>query len=173
MVWYSCLFKSFPQLIMIHIVKGFSIVNETEVDDFMKSLAFYMNQWLLVIWSLVPLPFSKLSLNIWKLLILVLLKPSLKNFEHKFTSMGDECNHLAVWTFFSISLFENWDESWPFPVLWPLLVFQICWHIECSTIIVSSFRILTFTCICCKCSVNYRLKRWNCQVHRNPSNQIL
>ena len=135
MVRYSHPFKSFPQFVMIHTLKGFSIVNETEVDDFLKSLAFYMNQWLLVIWSLVPLPFSKPSLNIWKLLILVLLKSSLKNFEHKFISMGGECNHLAVWTFFSISLFEKWDENWPFPVLWPLLVFQICWHIECSTLI--------------------------------------
>ena len=49
MVWYSHPFKSFPQFVMIHTLKGFSIVNETEVDDFLKSLAFYMNQRLLAI----------------------------------------------------------------------------------------------------------------------------
>ena len=57
--WYFHLFKNFPQIFVIHIVKGFSIVNEAEVDGFffLNSLAFSMIQRLLAIWSLVPLPF--------------------------------------------------------------------------------------------------------------------
>ena len=55
--WYSHVFKSFPQFFVIHIVKGFSVVNETEVDVFLEfSLAFAMIWWMLAIWSLVPLP---------------------------------------------------------------------------------------------------------------------
>ena len=57
-VWYSHLFKIFPHFVVIHTVKGFSIVNETEVDVFFWNfLAFSVIQWMLVIWSLVPLPF--------------------------------------------------------------------------------------------------------------------
>ena len=70
-----------------------------------------------------------------------MLKPRLKDFEHNFTSMGDECNCPVVWTFFSTTLLGNWDEDGLFPVLWPLL-FQFCWHIECSTLIASTFRLL-------------------------------
>ena len=57
MVWYFHLFKNFPQFIVIHTVKGFSIVNESEVDVFLNSLAFSMIQRMLAICSLVPLPF--------------------------------------------------------------------------------------------------------------------
>ena len=59
MVQYSHLFKNFPQFVVIHTVKGFSTVNEAEVDVFFfwNSLAFSMIQWMLAIWSLVPLPF--------------------------------------------------------------------------------------------------------------------
>ena len=85
--------------------------------------------------------FSKTSLNIWKFTVHVLLKPGLENFEHYFASVWDECNCMVVWTFFGIAFLWDWNENWPFPVLWPLLNFQICWHIECSTLTVSSFRI--------------------------------
>ena len=56
-VWYSHLFKNFPQFVVIHTIKVFSIVNEAVVDFFWNSLAFSMIQWMLAIWSLVPLPF--------------------------------------------------------------------------------------------------------------------
>ena len=85
--------------------------------------------------------FSKISLNIWKFMVHVLLKPGLENFEHYFTSMWDECNCAVVWAFFGIAFLWNWNENWPFPVLWPLLSFPNCWHIECSTFTASSFRI--------------------------------
>ena len=74
-------------------------------------------------------------------MIHVLLKPSLENFEHFFASMWDECNCVAVRTFFGIAFLWDWSENWPFPVLWPLLSFHVCWHIECSTFRAPSFRI--------------------------------
>ena len=67
--------------------------------------------------------FSKSSLCIWKFLVHILLKPSLKDFEHYFSSMWNECNCAAVWTFFGIALLWDWNDNWPFPVLWPLLNF--------------------------------------------------
>ena len=70
----------------------------------------------------------------------VLLKPGLENFEHYFTSMWDECNCVVVWACFDIALLWDWNENWPFLVLWPLLSFSNCWHIECSTFTASSFR---------------------------------
>ena len=108
---------------------------------FWNSLAFSMIQQILTIWSLVPLPFSKTSLNIWKFSVHILLKPGLENFEHYFTSMWDECNCVVVWAFFGIAFLRDWNENEPFPFLWPLLSFPICWHIECSTFTASSFRI--------------------------------
>ena len=53
-VWYSHLFKNFPQFVVIHTVKSFSVVNEAEVDGFWNFVAFSMIQWMLVVWSLVP-----------------------------------------------------------------------------------------------------------------------
>ena len=71
----------------------------------------------------------------------ILLKPGLENFEHYFTNMWDECNCVLVWAFFRIAFLRDWNENGPFPVLWPVLSFQICWDIECSTFIASFFRI--------------------------------
>ena len=67
--------------------------------------------------------FSKSSLYIWKFSVHVLLKPSLKNFEHNLTSMWNEHSRTVVWTFFGIGLLWDWNENWPFLVLWPLLSF--------------------------------------------------
>ena len=77
--------------------------------------------------------FSKSSLNIWKFMVHVLLKPGLKNFEHHFANVWDVCN-CAVWTFLGIAVLWDWNVT-------PLLSFPICWHIECSTFTASSFRI--------------------------------
>ena len=77
----------------------------------------------LAVWSLVPLPFSKSSLNIWKFMVHVLLKPDLEDFEYYFASMWDDCNCAVVWTLFGIALLWDWNKNWPFPVLWPLLSF--------------------------------------------------
>ena len=69
--------------------------------------------------------FSKSSLNIWKFTVHVLLKPGIIvcNFEHYFASLWDECNCVIVWAFFGIAFLLDWNENWPFPVLWPLLSF--------------------------------------------------
>ena len=86
--------------------------------------------------------FSKSSLNTWKFSINVLLKPGLENFEHYFACMWDECNGTVVWTFFGIAFLWDGNENWHFPVhCGHCCVFQICWHIECSTFTASSFRI--------------------------------
>ena len=83
--------------------------------------------------------FSKSSLYIWKSSVHKLLKPSLEDFDHDFVSM---CNCAVVWTFFGIAflgvgmktnIFQSCGHCW---------VFQICWHVECSTFTASPFRIL-------------------------------
>ena len=120
-VWYSHLFQNFPQLIVIHTVKGFGIVNKAQIDIFWNSLAFSMIQRMLAIWSLVLLPFLKPVWTTGNFTVHILLKPGLENFEHYFTSAWDECNCVVVWAFFGIALLWDWNENWPFPVLWPLL----------------------------------------------------
>ena len=67
--------------------------------------------------------FSKISLNIWKFTVHIFLKPGLENFEHYSASVRDECNRVVVWAFFGIAFLWDWNENWPFPVLWPLLTF--------------------------------------------------
>ena len=121
-VWYSHLFQNFPQFIVIHRVKGFGIVSKAEIDVFLELSCFSMIQRMLAIWSLVPMPFLK-PVNIWKFTVHLLLKPGLENFEHYFTSLWDECNCAVVWAFFGIAFLWDWNENWPFPVLWPLLSF--------------------------------------------------
>ena len=98
-------------------------VQSTKQMFFSGTLAFSMIQRMLAIWSLVPLPLSKSSLNIWKFVVHVLLNPGLENFEHYFTSVWDECNCAVVWAFFGIAFLWDWNENCPFPVLWPLLSF--------------------------------------------------
>ena len=122
-VWYSHLFQNFPQLIVIHTVKGFGVVNKTEIDVFLELSCFFDDP--VDIGNLISgsSAISKTSLNIWQFTVHVLLKPGLENFEHYFTSVWDECNCAVVWAFFVIALLWDWNENWPFPVLWPLLSF--------------------------------------------------
>ena len=121
-VWYSHLLKNFP-VFVIYTVKGFGIVNKAEIDVFLEFSCFFYDS--MDVGSLISgsSGFSKTSLNIWKFTVHVLLKPGLENFEHYFASMWDECNCVVVWTFFGIALLWDWNENWPFPVLWPLLSF--------------------------------------------------
>ena len=122
-VCYSHLFQNCPQFIVIHTVKGFGIVNKAEIDVFLELSCFFDDSTdvgNLISHSSV---FSKSSLNIWKFTVHVLLKPSLENFEHYFTSVWHECNCVVVWAFFGIAFLKDWNENGPFPVLWPLLSF--------------------------------------------------
>ena len=122
-VWYSHLLKNFPQFIVIHTVKCFSIINKAEIDVFLELSCFFDDPE--DVGNLISgsSAFSKTSLNIRKFTVHILLKPGLENFEHYFTSMWDECNCVVVWAFFGIAFLWDWDENWPFPVLWPLLSF--------------------------------------------------
>ena len=108
---------------MIHTVKGFVIVNKAEIDVFLELSCFFSDPadvGNLISGSSV---FSPYSLNIWKFTVHVLLKPGLENFEHYFANVWYECNRVVVRTFFGITFLWDWNENWPFPVLWPLLSF--------------------------------------------------
>ena len=124
-VWYSHLFQNFPQFIVIHTVKGFGIVNkaEAEIDVFLELSCFFNDP--MDVGNLISgsSAFSKTSLNIWKFMVHVLLKPGLENFEHYFASVWNECNYAVVWTFFGSAFLWDWNANWSFPVLWPLLSF--------------------------------------------------
>ena len=140
-VWYAHLFQNFPQFIVIHRVKGFGIGNKAEIDVSLELSCFFndpSDAGNLISGSSA---FSKTSLNIRKFTIHVLLKPGLENFKHYITSVWDECNcakfeHSLALSIFGIGMkndvFQSFGHCW---------VFQICWHIECSTFTESSFRI--------------------------------
>ena len=87
MVWYSHLFKNFPQFVVIHTVKGFGIGNEAEVNVFLEFSCFLCDP--VNVGNLISgsSAFSKTSLYIWKFSVHILLKPSLKDFEYNFTRM--------------------------------------------------------------------------------------
>jgi len=118
-VWYSHLFQNFPQLIVIHTVKGFGIVNKAETDVFLELSCFFHDSADVVNLISGSSAFSKNSLNIWKFMVHVLLKPGLENLEHYFTSVWDECNCTVLWAFFGIAFLWDWNENW---------LFQSCGH---------------------------------------------
>ena len=122
-VWYSNLSQNFPQFIVIHTVKSFGIVNKAGIDVLLELSYFFHDP--ADVGNLISgsSAFFKSSLNIREFMVHVLLKPGLENFEHYFTSMWDECNCEVVWAFFGIAFLWDWNENWPFLVLWPLLSF--------------------------------------------------
>ena len=87
MVWYFHLFQTFPQFIVIHTVKGFGIVNESEIDVFLDFSCLFCDP--VDVGNLISgsSDFSKTSLNIWKFMVYILLKPGLENLEHYFISV--------------------------------------------------------------------------------------
>ena len=96
MVSYSQHFKNFLQFVVIHTVKGFSVVTEAEIDVFLQLLCFLhdpTNVSNVISSSSVS---SKLSLYIWKFLVHKLLKPSLKDLEHKLAGMRNEHNCIVL-----------------------------------------------------------------------------
>ena len=82
MIWCSHIFKNFPQFIVIHTVKGLSVVNEAEVDVFLELICFFYDPTDVGTLTSRSFAFSKSSMYIWKFLVHILLKPSLKDFEH-------------------------------------------------------------------------------------------
>ena len=87
MVWYSHLFQNVLQFIVIHMVKGFGVVNKSEIDIFLEFSCFFDDP--TEVGNLISgsCAFSKTSWNIWKFTVHILLKPRLENFEHYFTSV--------------------------------------------------------------------------------------
>ena len=81
MVWYSYLFQNFLQFIVVHTIKGFGIVNKAEVDLFLELSCFFDDP--SDVGNLISgsSAFSKTSLNIWRLMVHILSKPDLENFE--------------------------------------------------------------------------------------------
>ena len=87
MVWYSHLFKNFPQFVVIHTVKDFGIVNKAEIDVFLELSCFFDDPTDVGNLTCGSSAFSKSSLNIWKFSVHVQLKPGLENFERYFASV--------------------------------------------------------------------------------------
>ena len=133
-VWDCHLFKNF---IVIHTVKGFGVISE-EVDTFLVFFWFFYDPE--DVGNLISgsSAISKSSLNIWKFMVHVLLKPVLENFEHYFAIVWDDCNCAIGWTFFDIAFLWDWNENWLFQSCGHCWVFQICWHVECSTFMAPS-----------------------------------
>jgi len=86
-VWYSHLFQNFPEFIVIHTVKGFSIVKKAEIDVSPELSCFIDDS--AGVGNLISgsSAFSKISLNIWKFTVHVLLKSGLENFKQYFTGV--------------------------------------------------------------------------------------
>ena len=87
MAWYSHLFKNFSQFVLVHTVKGFGIVNKAEIDVYLELSCFFDDP--TDVGSLISgsSTFSKSSLNIWKFMVHILLKPDLENVENYFASV--------------------------------------------------------------------------------------
>ena len=126
-------FSESSSMFVNHTVKGFS-VKEAELDVFLGFSCFFCDP--VDVGSLTSgsSAFSKSSLYIWKFSVHLLLKPSLKNFEHYLGSMLNGHNFMVDWTSLAslsfrigvkTDLFQSCDHCW---------VFLICWHIECSTL---------------------------------------
>ena len=115
-VWYSHFFKNFPWCVVIDRVKGFSVINEAEVDVFVELPCFLHDP--VNVDSLISgtSASSKSSLYTWKFSFHILLKPSLKDFEHNLASMRNKGNCTIVGTFFGIGIGMKTD------------LFQSCGH---------------------------------------------
>ena len=90
MVWYSYLFKNFPQFVGIYTIKGFDIINKA--DFFLVFPCFFNDP--TDVSNLISgfSVFSESSLNIWNFMVLVLLKPGLENFEHCLSGKESTCS---------------------------------------------------------------------------------
>ena len=86
-IWYPHLFKNLVQFVVVYTVKGFSVINEAEIDIFLELSCFFHDP--AHVGDLISdsSAFSKTSLNIRKFTVHILLKPGLENFEHAFTSL--------------------------------------------------------------------------------------
>ena len=111
-VWYSHLLKNFPQFVVIHTVKGFGLINKSEIDVFLELSCFFYD--LTGVDNLISgsSAFSKSSFNIWTFTVHILMKTGLENFEHYFARLWDECNYVVVWAFFGIAFLRDCYASY-------------------------------------------------------------
>ena len=140
------LWAGFPSLeefstVCCDLHKSFGVINKAEIDVFLELCCFLYDP--TDVGNLISSSsaLSKSSLNIWKFMVQVLLKPGLENFEHYFASMWDECNCVVVWIFLALPFFGIGMKTDLFQSCGHCWVFQICCHIEWSTFTASSFRI--------------------------------
>ena len=89
-------FKNFPQFVVTHTVKCFGIINKIEVDVFLELSCFFYDPTDVCSLIFGSSDVSKFTLNIWKLMVHVLLKPGLEDFKHFFASLCNECNCAVV-----------------------------------------------------------------------------
>ena len=116
-VWYSHLFQNFPEFIVIHTVKGLGLVNKAEIYVFLELSCFFDDP--TDVGNLISgsSAFSKSSLNIWKFMVHILLKPCLENFAYYFASVrwvqlwGSLC---IIWHCLSLGL--EWKLTFSSPV---------------------------------------------------------
>ena len=106
-----------------------------------NSLAFLMIQWMLAIWSLVPLPFLTPPWTSGRSLFMYCWSLAWRILSIYFASMWDECNCVVVWTFLALPFFGIGKKTDLFQSCGHCWAFQICWHTKCSTFTASSFRI--------------------------------
>ena len=127
---------------MPHIQRCCGTVNETKVNVFLEFPCFLNDPE--NVGNLIPdsSAFSKHSLNIWEFSVHVMLKYSLEDFKHYLASIWNECNCAVVWTCFTLPFFGTEMKTDLFQSCVYCWVFQICWHIKCSTVTASYFRIL-------------------------------
>ena len=119
-VCYFHLFQNFPQVIVIHTLKGVGIVNEAEIDAFLKLSCFAMIQRMLTIWILVPLPFLKPA---WTSGSSHIAEAWLEEFWALLYQSVRWVQLCCILSILCIAFHWDWNENWSFPVLWPLLSF--------------------------------------------------
>ena len=126
---------------MIHTVKGCGIVNKAETDVFLELSCFFNDPEDVDNLISGSPAFSKSNLNIWKFMVHILLKTGLKNFEHYLLAceMVQFCGSLTI--HLALLFLGTGMKTDPFQSCGHCWVFQIYWHIECSTFTASSFRI--------------------------------
>ena len=143
-------FSEFSTVCCDHTVKGFSVVNEAEVDAVLEFLCFFYD--LTDVGNLTSgcSTFSKPRFYSWRFFVHTLLKRSLKDLGHNLASMWNEWNCTLVCTFFGTALLWDWNENWPFIVLWPPLSFPnflVYWGQQFNSIILYDLKELSWNSI--------------------------
>ena len=138
-VWHSHLLKNLPEFLVVHTVKAFSIVNKAEIVIFLEISCFFYDPTDVGTLISGSSAFSKSNLNIWKFMYCWSLTWRILGFLFcivlfcfVFLLACEISCYTVVWAFFGIGFLWDWNENWPFPVLWPLLSFPnllAYWHI--------------------------------------------